>query len=81
MKSQLVISIFMNRDLQNGCSLTGLLSLKIGVISATIVVPLDNDPLDGDRNDTVDFDSRWIVREIDILLDMYGIAGGSNNAD
>jgi len=51
----------------------GLLSLQI---RAAIVVPLD-----GDRNYAADFDRGSIVREFDISLDVYGVAGGSDAND
>ena len=59
-----------NRALQIIRSLTGLLSLQI---RAAIAVPLN-----GDRNDAADFDRGSIVREFDISLDVYGVAGGSD---
>jgi hypothetical protein len=72
MKLQLMIeqSRSKNRALQISRSLTGLLSLQK---RAGIVVPLD-----GDRNDAADFDRGSMVREIDISLDVYGVAGGSD---
>ena len=72
MKFQLMIepSRSRNRALQISRSLTGLLSLQI---RAAIVVPLD-----GDRNYAADFDRGSIVREINISLDVYGVAGGSD---
>ena len=75
MKFQLMIepSRSRNRALQISRSLTGLLSLQI---RAAIVVPLD-----GDRNYAADFDRGSIVREFDISLDVYGVAGRSDAND